>query len=149
MRAIKPVVIKNASFNVCKYAVALMIWMAFFLKMESLLVLTTFILGSSAMLGVDRAPMVLLGNITLAKFIPSSDVMLDANGMRFAHGLGFILNLICLLWVMIEPKSGWMFTLIIAVIKSISAVGYCSGLKLYQCMNNDSCCTFVKSKVGS
>lgn len=148
MKVVKPVFIKNCSFNFCKYSVALLLWLAFILHAKYILVMTSIILGTSALLGVDRAPMVLLSDMTLSKVIKSSNVMLDKSGMRFAHGLGFILNVVCLIEVYINPKVGWLLVFSVAVLKSISAVGFCSGLKLYQCMNNDSCCSFIKGKVG-
>lgn len=148
VRVIKPVTIKKTSFNLCKYGVAILIWIGFLLKMKLMLIIAALILGMSAFLGIDRAPMIILGNWTLSKWFKYGDVMLDFNGMRFAHTLGFILNLIGVILVVFIPKAGWGFVLFIAIIKTISAIGYCSGLKLYECLHNDECCQYFKTIKG-
>ena len=145
MRAIKPVTVKNASFNFCKYGVSLLLWLGFLLKLKLLLILAALILGSSAVLGVNRAPMIVLGDFLFGSWLKSLDVMLDFNGMRFAHAMGFVLNLIAITLVFLVPTIGWKVVLFVAILKTISALGYCSGLKLYQCMHNDKCCRNIKS----
>lgn len=149
MKPIQPVMVKNTSFNFCKYGVAVLLWIAFIVQSPLMVGLAALILGSSALLGVQRAPMIVLGNLTISKLIPSDEVMLDVHGMRFAHSLGCILNAASLIAIVYNPKLGWSLVFMTAILKSVSAVGYCSGLKLYQCMNNDSCCQFAKVKRGN
>jgi len=147
MRKIQPVSISQGGFNTCKYSVAVILIMAIALPSYRMVLvgLSTLILTLSAILGVERAPMILLYDWTFGRFFKSKTVMLDRKGMRFAHSLGAVLNAGTLLLLFLSPAAGFILLLLTTALKTVSAVGYCSGLKLYQCMNNDTCCSGSKS----
>ncbi len=155
MRKIQPVTISEGGFTTCKYSVAVILLLAIFAPMVfpiaglriGLVALSFVILVFSALLGVERAPMIVLFDLTLGRFVKTKPVMLDRGGMRFAHTLGAVLNGVTLLFLILAPTVGFVLLLATAALKSVSAVGFCSGLKLYQCMNNDDCCKVMKRSV--
>jgi hypothetical protein len=147
MRKIQPISISSGGFNTCKYSVAVILIAAILLPQYriTLVALSTVILTLSALLGVEKAPMILLFDWSLGRIFKTKSVMLDRKGMRFAHSLGAVLNAVTLLFLILFPTVGFVLLMLTAALKTVSAVGYCSGLKLYQCMNNDTCCSTSKS----
>ncbi len=150
MRSIEPVSVSEGGFTTCKYSVAVILIAALIFPVVRvpLVALSTFILMLSAILGVENAPMVKLYDVTFGNIFKTKAVMLDRKGMRFAHSLGAVLNGVTLLFLVLAPSVGFILLIATAVLKSISAVGYCSGLKLYQCMNSDTCCGTTKTVLG-
>ncbi|GHT41393.1 hypothetical protein FACS189437_08250 [Bacteroidia bacterium] len=147
MASYKPVSIPNAAFIFCRYSISILVWLSFFLHSKILLALVCLIFLLSAILKVKHAPLVWLYTVTINKIWKSADVMVEQNALFFAHTLGFILSAICLLLVCLIDKSGiWYAVLVLAVLKTISAVGFCPAAKLYDCMNSDTCCAFMKKR---
>ena len=86
-------------------------------------------------------------NIYPYKFFPWENEFLDKKAMRFAHFAGSLINLFCLIFLYTGyVKAGWILTSMFAVLKTISAAGFCPATKLYGCATDDSCCTFIKKK---
>lgn len=147
MRKFKPVSVPKAAFVFCRYSIAIMIWIAFFLRLKWLIAFVFVILAASAILKVGRAPMILLYSYTINKIIPSKTELLEEKSMRFAHTLGSILALICLIFLyIVSDKVGWAIVFLFAILKTISAFGFCPASKLYSCAMNGSCCAFIKKK---
>lgn len=148
MRTIEPVSVSKGGFEFCKYGIAALLWLAVIspptLKI-SLVALTTTLLTLSALVGVDHAPMIKLFDWSFGRLLKTEPTMLDKRGMRFAHGIGAVLNGATLLLLLLWPKAGIGMLLVVAILKTISAVGFCPGLKLYQCLNSDTCCKTGKS----
>ncbi len=145
MKKYKPVSVPKAAFAFCRYSIAVLIWLSliFHLKIILIFVLTIFVL--SAILKVQKSPMVLFYSYTINKIIKSSDEILNEHAMRFAHIMGSIFSVICLfLLYFVSDQVGWVAVFIFALLKSISAFGFCPASKLYECATNDSCCVFIK-----
>jgi len=65
--------------------------------------------------------------------------------MKFAHGLGTIFSLIIVLFLyFIHLKTGWILVAIFAILKTISAFGYCPASKIYSCMKKGGCCSISR-----
>ena len=143
----KPVQILKHAFWFCKYSVALLLWVALFLKSKELIIVSFLVLLFSAILRIRRAPLVVLYTYTLGKIIKSPKETLDEYGMRFAHSLGALLNLICLILLYFGNESlGWAFVFFVALAKTSGALGYCGGVKLYNCLSKGGCCSFLGKK---
>jgi hypothetical protein len=144
----RPVEISSQAFAFCRYTLTVALWAAFFLKIKVLVLFVWIILVLSAILGITRAPLIVLYSQTLGRFLPASKTELDLDGMRFAHSLGAIFGLMCLLFLyFFSEPIGWGLTLVYAVIKTISAVSVCPAYKLYVCMTSGgSCCSFLRKK---
>jgi hypothetical protein len=141
----KPVSVSKAGFAFCRYGIAILVWLSFIFQIKWILLLVFLILAFSALLKVRKAPLILFYKYTIGKIIKSEDEILNENAMRFAHTMGTILCLICLLFLyFINAKIGWAFVLVFAILKTVSAFGMCPASKLYECMGNDSCCAFIK-----
>ena len=149
MTSYKPVSIPNGAFLFCKYGIAALVWLSFFLQSKAILIFVCLIFLLSVILKIKRAPMIWLYSVTFNKLKKSAEVMVDENAMRFAHALGFLLSGICLLLVFFIHGSGvWYVVLVFALLKTVSAVGFCPASKLYDCMLNGNCCV-KKGKNGS
>ena len=145
MKKYKPVSVSVAGFAFCRYTIAVLVWLSLIFQMKWLLVVVFLILALSALLKIQRAPTILLYKYTIGKIVKSKDEILNEHAMRFAHTMGTVLSLICLLFLyFINANVGWVLVSVFAVLKTISAFGMCPASKLYECMGNDSCCAFMK-----
>lgn len=145
MSKFKPVLIPVAAFAFCRYSIAILVWLALILQIRWLVLVVFLILLFSAILKIKRAPMIVLYSYTINKVIKSKDAIVNENAMRFAHIMGSTLSFICLLFLyLINAYIGWWVVFGFAILKTISAVGFCPASKLYECMGNDSCCVFAK-----
>ncbi|HLN53363.1 MAG TPA: DUF4395 family protein [Lentimicrobium sp.] len=141
MAIYRPVTINRASFAFCRLSMAIIIWLAFIFKSEILLLLTTSIFLLSAILRIQKAPMIRLYDITAGRIIKSGDIIIDSNSMFFAHSIACILSLICLLLVTLVDESWtWRTVLLFAILKSVSALGFCPAARFYNCTLNGNCC---------
>lgn len=144
----KPVVVPAHAFVFCRYTIAVLIWLAWWFQSLWLLWAAAIILALSAILKVGRAPLIFLYSKTLARLIKSPDAILEENAMRFAHLLGTAFALACLAGIWWYPKFGWRLTLVFALLKSISALGFCPASKLFTCATNTTCCPVTKKVLG-
>jgi len=89
--------------------------------------------------------MIWLYSVSFNKIKKSAEVLVDENAMRFAHALGFLLSGVCLALVFLIHGSGvWYAVLGLALLKTVSAVGFCPASKLYDCLLNGNCCVRKK-----
>lgn len=141
------VAIPKGAFIFCRYTMALLIWLAFLLRIKVLVAVLFVLLALSALLTVRRAPLVWLYGQTLHRWIRTPDEELSVGGMRVAHSMGAGFAALCLLFLYggHEP-TGWWLTLAYCVVKTISAIWACPVYKLYACMKSGNCCTFLKRK---
>ena len=144
----KPVVVPAHAFVFCRYSIAVLVWLAYLLRVPAILALTALLLGWSALAKVGRAPMIRLYSLTFLRLHPSPEEVLDENAMRFAHtlGTGFALGCLAALWF--DPRVGWPLTLLFALMKTVSALGFCPASKLFTCATNSSCCPLTKRTLG-
>ena len=149
MTSYKPVSIPNAAFIFCRYSIAVLVWLSFFLQSKIVLALVCLIFFLSALLKIKRAPMIWLYSVTFNKIKKSKNVLVDENAMCFAHTFGFLLSVGCLLAVtFIHNSNVWYAVLAFALLKTISAAGFCPASKLYDCLLNGNCCV-RKGKHGT
>jgi hypothetical protein len=142
--AVANATIQQNAFLFCRYSIAVLIWAALIVQSLWLLALVLFILALSAFLTVRRAPMVWLYTSTLGALIPSRDVVLDVDAMRFAHTLGAVLATISIALVYWSVPGAWYFVGAFAVLKTVSAFGFCPASKLYGCVIKDGgCCALT------
>jgi hypothetical protein len=145
MMSYKPVSIAKNSFAVCRYGVAVLVWLSFVLHAVLILEITAFVFLLSAILKVQRAPFIILGNYTINRIKKSSEILVNENAIFFAHCVGFIFSCICIIIVYTVHSSGaWFAVLAFALLKSISAFGFCPASKLYDCALNGNCCVRKK-----
>jgi len=138
------VTIQDNAFVFCRYSIAILVWLALLLKSLGLLVVVLVILALSALLKVRRAPMVWLWTNTLGRVIPSKDVVLDVDAMRFAHTLGTVLAAVSVVLVWWGSPGAWYFVLAFAALKTVSAFGFCPASKLYGCViKGGGCCALT------
>jgi len=139
--------VEKAGFLFCRVGVMVLVWVAFFLKLPELVLLSFIILFISALAGVNRAPMILLWRYTFGFFSKQKTEVLNIRAMRFAHSLGAILSGLCVVFLYAGlTKLGWVLTGIFALLKTISALGFCPASKLYTCMANGGCCALTTRK---
>jgi len=146
MKIVKPVEIAAHGFALCRWGVAVLVWLTLLFNDPAPLALGTVILILSALLKVRNAPLIWLHRVTVGRFVPSPMVVVDEIAMAFAHGLGSVLAALCLLaWFTLPAPVPWIATALLGIAKGAGALGYCSGVKLYQCLHSDTCCSFLKA----
>lgn len=144
----QPVSVQSAAFLFCRVSITAILWIAFFLHAAWALWLAFAILALSALLGIDRAPMIVLYASTLGKFLPSKNETLDRSAMRFAHTMGTVFTALCLVLLYTSPAAvAWSAVFVLSVLKTISALGYCPASKLYVCATG-GCCPLSRRLFG-
>lgn len=145
MSNIKPVSISSGAFAFCRYTIAFIFWMSILLQSKELVLTGFIILLISVILKVRRAPLIFIYTISINKLFPSKEVIVDENGIRFAHFVGASVSLLCMIFLYTGFSAiGWALTVFLAILKTSAAFGFCSALKLYNCMNSGSCCRVGK-----
>jgi hypothetical protein len=140
------VTVQNNAFVFCRYSIAVLVWLALILQSMWLLVLAFVILGLSAWLKVPRAPMIWIWTNTLGRVIPSREVVLDVKAMRFAHTIGTAMAAISIVLVFASVPGAWWFVGAFALLKTVSALGFCPASKLYGCVIKGGGCCAIAAK---
>jgi hypothetical protein len=144
----KPVSVPSAAFVFCRYTIAILIWLSLILQNRVILFVVLGIFILSAVLRIKRAPLIVLYAYTVNKIIKSKEVILNEYAMRFAHTVGIVFSLISLgLLYFVNDLAGWIMVFLFALLKSVSALGFCPAAKLYDCATNGSCCMLAKKDV--
>jgi uncharacterized membrane protein len=138
---VRPVTIPSFAFHFCRIGVTALLWAALLLSAPWLAVLCLVVLALSALLGVERSPLVVLWSQTVERLRPSRPVVLDRNGMRFAHAAGTLLLALAVALLYTQPAIGRWALLAVALLKTAAAAGGCSAMKLYQCLSDGGCCS--------
>jgi hypothetical protein len=136
--------VSSGGFAFCRWGIMLLVWVAFALKIKELILLTFIIMLLSVLLTVKYAPMIKIWDWTLGVFIKTNTDVLNVKAMKFAHGAGSVLSGICVLLLYLNVGFAWWFVLFFAIMKSISALGFCPASKVYTCMSNGTCCAFSR-----
>jgi len=126
--------VSRNAFKFCRWTIALILWSSFLLKVKWLLAVNFLILSAGAVFKVRRSPLVILYGKTLGTWFPSEITEeLDENGIAFAQGLGAFIHVILILLVyVLNERIGWRVVFIIAIVKTLGALGYCTGLQIYK-----------------
>jgi hypothetical protein len=145
MAEFRPVTITVGSFAFCRYTIAVLVWLSLLLQNKFFVVAAFVIMLLSMLLKVGRAPLIVLYRQTIDRIWPSAPVVVDEKGIRFAHTVGTVFSLLCIIvlyWG--NPLAGWILTGVLAILKTSAALGFCSALKLYNCMAGGTCCRVGK-----
>ena len=129
---------KNA-FVFCRISLTILAWLGFILKSKELILLAFLILLASAILKIQRAPLIVLYSKTVHRFFSSAEIDLDEQGMRFAHILGSVFSGLCVLLLYLQIGFAWRIVFLFALLKTISAFGFCPGEKMYSCLKGGCC----------
>ena len=145
----RPVQISQGSYAFCRYTVAILVWLGIVLQNKWFIVAVTVIMLVSAIVKVQRAPLVWMYAATLDQIKASPQIVVDEKGIRFAHIAGTVMGSVCtLLLFSAPPLVAWLAVGMLAILKTLAAFGQCSALKLYGCMANGTCCRLGKKIRG-
>lgn len=145
----RPVEIATNGFRFCRYAMAVLLWAAFFLKLPVLVAVGAGIMALSALFTIRYAPLVWLYSQTLERLLPGKTEVLDANAMRAAHVVATVALCLPLLAFHLKyAPAGWMVLGFVAIFKTIGALGYCPVSRMFTCLigRGGTCCAFLKGK---
>jgi hypothetical protein len=131
-------IVQRNAFVFCRYSVATLVWVALLFRSAWVLGAVFAILALSAALKVQNSPMVWLWSGTFGRVVPSEEVILGVNAMRFAHTSGAVLALVAA-----GSPFAWPFVAVFAALKTTSALGWCPAYKLYGCMAKGGCCALT------
>lgn len=124
--------ISTGSYAFSRYTAALLIWLTLILQRREIMFAVLVILLLSVLFKIRNSLLVLIYRQTIDRIWPSRPVEVEENGLRFAHALGLLLSLCCLVILYFgQAQAGWFLTGFFGVFKTVSALGYCPGLKLY------------------
>ncbi len=144
---VRPAEVPAGAFAFCRWSLALALWAAALFRAPWLVAATGAVLAASALLGVARAPMILLWRWTVHRILPTREVVLDANALRFAHALGAALCAAVLALLVLAPAAGRIALLVLVGLKTVGALGFCTASKLYQCTASGGCCGAVGRRI--
>jgi hypothetical protein len=139
------ILISSGEFAFCRIGIMILVWLAFIFRIEWIIWFVFFVLLFSAVFTVKYAPMIVLWRYSFGLIFKSKNEVLNVKAMRFAHILGTVLAGICLLLLHFgNPNFAWGFVAFFAIMKTISALGFCPASKAYVCMSNGTCCAFSR-----
>jgi hypothetical protein len=141
----KSVAVSRGGFRFCRWAVAIVLWLALLLRSAELLLAATAILALNALVGVGRAPLILAWDHTVGRLFPSAEESLVESSMRFAHILGALAGACALALILGKtPELGWTLLLWFAAFKTAGAMGFCLISRLYTvAVQRGDCCRFL------
>lgn len=143
----KIVQIPRSAFRFCRWSLTGLLWLALLTRQAWILGLVVGLLALSALLRVDRSPMVVLHGWTLGRlFPPTTFEFMDVSAMRFAHGLGAVLGACVLAALLVQPKAGQGALLGFCLLKTVSALGFCPASKLFACLRKGGCCALTRGR---
>jgi hypothetical protein len=139
--------IPRPAFAFCRISITALLWLALLLDSRWLVLAVAAILGLSALLKVQRSPMIALYTHTALRLRPTERFeFLDVAAMRFAHSLGALLALGVFLTQLLVPNTGWWALLGFCVLKTVSACGFCPASKLFVCLRKGGCCALTRTR---
>ena len=145
MATFKPATISKGSFAFCRIVVAGLLWFSIILQVKWLVGVVFLIMLFSAVLKVEKAPLILLYKHTADKIKQSKNIIVDEKGIYVSHLAGAIFSVVCLaLLYFANPIAAWIATGLFALLQTSAACGFCSALKLYTCMTKGTCCRVGK-----
>jgi len=145
MSKVHPVSLPEGAFAFCRSTIAVLFWVALIFRTSWIVLVGFLILFTSGILGVEHAPLIRLWMITFEKLRPTKPQIVDANGIRFSHYVGACMAGIAMVLFLFRLNlAAWIVVVILAILQTSAAFGFCSALKLYQCMNSGTCCRVGK-----
>jgi hypothetical protein len=98
-------------------------------------------------LDLNLLQFILLYTYTVDKVFSFGKVMVNENSVWFSHVVGSTVSLICLLLLYADmTKAGWIVTVLLAVLQTSGALGFCSAMKLYDCITSGGdCCSIGRA----
>jgi hypothetical protein len=141
----KPAMITRDSFAFCRATIAILIWLSLILQVKWLLLVVFAVMLISAVTKVEKAPLILAYRHTVDRIAPSPSIMVDERGIYVSHVTGAVFALLCIgLLYLSGSLAGWVVTVLFAILQTSAAFGFCSALKLYNCINGGTCCRVGK-----
>lgn len=152
MIPIKAASVPKNAFKFCSFVMLQIFFLALITQLKILVVAGLILLVASAVLRIERAPLIVLYKYTLGKVFQSEDEYFDENAILFAHLFASVLAVIALLLLyFVNSFAGWFVVFVLVLAKTSAFFGYCGAAKLYGCLNNENgnCCNFGKKVKGS
>ena len=139
--------IPRSAFAFCRWSLTGLLWLSLATRQAWVLGAVVGLLALSAVVRVDRSPMVVLYQKTVGRLLPPvAFAFMDVTAMRFAHGAGAILGTCVLVAILRFPRGGWVALACFCVLKTISALGFCPASKLFVCLRKGGCCALTGSR---
>lgn len=145
MIPIKMVSVQQKAFKFCSLTMLFIFLVALLLQSKVLVGVGFIVMLASSILKIRRAPLILLYQVSLGKFIKSEEIFFDEHAIVFAHGFAAALSAIALVLLSyVNEPLGWGLVGVLILAKTSAFFGYCGAAKLYSCLNSDSgnCCRF-------
>lgn len=145
MAKFKPATISKGSFAFCRTTIAILLWISILLQIKWIVILVFVIMLFSAILKVEKAPLIILYKYTIGKWKVEENIVVDEIGIFVSHTVGAIFSFICVLLIYYSNVYvGWIVTFLFTILQTSAAFGFCSALKLYTCMAGGTCCRIGK-----
>jgi hypothetical protein len=128
----KPVEVPRGAFAFCRWSFAVALWAAFLLRQPVAVAVVAAVLAVSAVTGIGRSPLVLLWRGTVHRLWPSRSETVDERGLRFAHALAAVLCSAAVVLLQGFPPAGRGLLVLIAVSKTLGALGFCTAYRLWE-----------------
>ena len=139
--------VPRSAFAFCRFGLTALLWAAYGFRQPWLVGIVFLLLAVSVLVKVQRSPLIVVYAMTVLRVRPTERFeFLDVAAMRFAHGLGAALALICLAAVWRWPGAGWYVVLGFCLLKTVSALGFCPASKLFVCLRKGGCCALTKTR---
>ena len=125
---------KNAMIF-CRVVFAIILWIAFFLKFEWLVILSMFLMLFNVLLTLQFAPLIILYNKFLSRFEKKRKTeLINIALIQIIHFIVFLVHLVAFVFIhFFNLKIGFIIIFFLALSKTIGALGFCPISKITNC----------------
>lgn len=147
-------IVPKKGFLFCRFTICILFWIAsilLFYGIKWVIFLPFTIMFLSGILTVRRAPLIILYKLLFDRNGSGETEVLNVNSIRFSHFVGSIFSFIVILFLYVFKVDivAYIFIVILTILQTIAAFGFCSAQKLYECLIlGKNCCNLGKKIRG-
>lgn len=134
----------------CRTTIALMLLAGSLLGNVYVIIAAVVIMLASGILGVDKAPLIVLYKVLFSKMIKPKKEVECVDSIRFSHFVGTAFGATGALLIFVGwCLAGWILIYVLTALQLIAMFGFCSAKKLYECLIlGKNCCNLGKRIKG-
>lgn len=146
--------VPKKGFAFCRFTICILFWLTLillFFNIKWMIFIPFIIMLLSGILTVKRAPLIMLYKVLFDKEGKEETEVLNVNSIRFSHYVGSVFSLIVILFFYVFNINiiGYIFIVILTILQTAAAFGFCSAQKLYECLIlGKNCCNLGKKIRG-
>ena len=154
MKDTQMAIVPKKAFAFCRFTICILFWITLvllFFNIKWMIFVPFIIMFLSGILTVRKAPLIILYKLIFDREGKGETDVLNVKSIRFSHYVGAFFSLIVILFLYVFKIDivAYIFVIILTILQTIAAFGYCSAQKLYECLVlGNNCCNLGKKIRG-